>query len=49
MRDDTCSARPGQAGGALDTVMDGALQAVIDSCITADEEARLAALAGDEG
>ncbi|WP_405217174.1 peptide chain release factor 1 [Agrococcus sp. Ld7] len=32
----------------LDTVMDGALQAVIDSCITADEEARLAALAGDE-
>ncbi|WP_206446221.1 peptide chain release factor 1 [Agrococcus sp. KRD186] len=33
----------------LDTVMDGALQAVIDSCITADEEARLAALAGDEG
>ena len=33
----------------LDTVMDGALQPVIDSCITADEEARLAALAGDEG
>ncbi|SFR98305.1 bacterial peptide chain release factor 1 (bRF-1) [Agrococcus baldri] len=33
----------------LDTVMDGALQAVIDSCISADEEARLAALAGDEG
>ncbi|WP_413316499.1 peptide chain release factor 1 [Agrococcus sp. 1P02AA] len=32
----------------LDTVMDGALQAVIDSCIAADEEARLAALAGDE-
>ncbi|WP_347754147.1 peptide chain release factor 1 [Agrococcus sp. ProA11] len=32
----------------LDTVMDGALQAVIDSCISADEEARLAALAGDE-
>jgi peptide chain release factor 1 len=31
----------------LDTVMDGALQPVIDSCITADEEAQLAALAGD--
>jgi len=31
----------------LDTVMDGALQAVIDSCITADEEARLAALADE--
>ncbi|SDH25292.1 peptide chain release factor 1 [Agrococcus jejuensis] len=31
----------------LDTVMDGALQAVIDSCISADEEARLAALADE--
>jgi peptide chain release factor 1 len=31
----------------LDTVMDGALQAVIDSCITADEEARLTALADE--
>ncbi len=31
----------------LDTVMDGALQPVIDSCIQADEEARLAALADE--
>ncbi|MCH1883713.1 peptide chain release factor 1 [Agrococcus sp. ARC_14] len=33
----------------LDSVMDGALQPVIDSCIVADETARLEALAGDEG
>ncbi|WP_026374010.1 peptide chain release factor 1 [Agrococcus lahaulensis] len=32
----------------LDSVMDGALQPVIDSCIAADEEARLAALGGDD-
>ncbi|QCR19708.1 peptide chain release factor 1 [Agrococcus sp. SGAir0287] len=31
----------------LDSVMDGALQPVIDSCIVADEEARLAALADE--
>ena len=31
----------------LDSVMDGSLQAVIDSCIQADEEARLAALGDD--
>ncbi|MDF2919614.1 MAG: prfA, partial [Microbacterium sp.] len=31
----------------LDQVMDGALGPIIESAIAADEEARLAALAGD--
>ncbi|MDF2509635.1 MAG: hypothetical protein K0Q52_3494, partial [Microbacterium sp.] len=30
-----------------DQVMDGALEPIIESAITADEEARLAALGGD--
>jgi peptide chain release factor 1 len=29
-------------------VMDGALQPIVDSCIAADEEERLASLAGDD-
>ncbi|MFT4122827.1 MAG: peptide chain release factor 1 [Microbacteriaceae bacterium] len=37
--------RTGYKAYNLDQVMDGALGAVIDSCIAADEEARLAALA----
>jgi protein subunit release factor A len=31
-------------GAELDQVMDGALAPVVESCITADEESRLAAL-----
>ena len=31
----------------LDTVMDGALDAVVESCIQFDEEARLADIGGD--
>src|SRR5918995_4952736 len=39
--------RTGYKAYNLDAVMNGALQPVIDSCIQADEEAQLAALAGD--
>jgi peptide chain release factor 1 len=39
--------RTGYKAYNLDQVMDGALAPVIDSCIAADEEARLAALADD--
>ena len=39
--------RTGYKAYNLDSVMDGSLQPVIDSCIHADEEARLAALGGD--
>ncbi|MDX2377349.1 peptide chain release factor 1 [Microbacterium sp. LRZ72] len=39
--------RTGYKAYNLDQVMDGALTPVIESCISADEEARLAALAGD--
>jgi len=39
--------RTGYKAYNLDQVMDGALAPVIDSCIAADEEARLAALAAD--
>ncbi|MFT4285782.1 MAG: peptide chain release factor-like protein, partial [Protaetiibacter sp.] len=40
--------RTGYKAYNLDQVMNGALQPVIDSCIQLDEEARLAALGGDE-
>ncbi|MBK5238505.1 MAG: peptide chain release factor 1, partial [Actinomycetales bacterium] len=40
--------RTGYKAYNLDQVMDGAVGPVIDSCIAADEEARLAAI-GDEG
>ena len=39
--------RTGYKAYNLDQVMDGALEPVIESAITADEEARLASLAGD--
>jgi peptide chain release factor 1 len=39
--------RTGYKSYDLDRVLDGDLQAVIDSCVTADTEARLAALADD--
>ena len=39
--------RTGYKAYNLDSVLNGALQPVIDSCIQADEEAQLAALAGD--
>ena len=39
--------RTGYKAYNLDSVMNGALQPVIDSCIQADEEAQLAALATD--
>ena len=39
--------RTGYKAYNLDHVMDGALEPVIESAITADEEARLASLAGD--
>lgn len=39
--------RTGFKANRLDTVLDGDLDAVIDSAVQADEEARLAALAGD--
>jgi peptide chain release factor 1 len=40
--------RTGYKAYNLDQVMDGALEPIIESAITADEEARLAALGGDE-
>jgi peptide chain release factor 1 len=40
--------RTGYKAYNLDQVMDGALQPIIDSCIAADEEERLASLAGDD-
>ena len=39
--------RTGYKAYNLDQVMDGALEPIIESAIVADEEARLAALAGD--
>ncbi|NYF97351.1 peptide chain release factor 1 [Janibacter cremeus] len=41
--------RTGYKAHHLDTVLDGDLDAVVDSAVEADEAARLAALAGDEG
>ena len=40
--------RTGYKAYNLDQVMDGALQPIVDSCIAADEEERLASLAGDD-
>jgi peptide chain release factor 1 len=40
--------RTGYKANRLDAVLDGDLDAVVDSAVHADEEARLAALAGDE-
>lgn len=41
--------RTGFKANRLDAVLDGDLDAVVDSAVQADEEARLAALAGDGG
>ena len=41
--------RTGYKAHQLDAVLDGALDPVIDSAVAADEAAKLAALAGDEG